>query len=152
MIDMKRTILAKSDQLNADDLMAGPITIKVTSVRTVKHATADRDAAIISFEGDGGKPFKPCLSMCRILTHLWGDDGAQYVGRSMTLYRDPSVRFGGDEVGGIRLSHMSDIDGVKNIKLTFSRGKKQKNTIKPLLLQEPKEQPRTSTRRSSQGC
>jgi hypothetical protein len=29
----------------------------------------------------------------------------------MTLYCDPEVQFGGMKVGGIRISHMSDIDG-----------------------------------------
>ena len=33
MIDMSETIKPKSNQLNADDLMAGPMTIKITDVQ-----------------------------------------------------------------------------------------------------------------------
>jgi hypothetical protein len=39
MVDMSAFIAAKSDQLNADDLMSGPSTITVTKV------TASPDAA-----------------------------------------------------------------------------------------------------------
>jgi hypothetical protein len=33
--------------------------------------------------------------MRRILVGVWGKDASKYVGRSMTLYRDPAVAFGG---------------------------------------------------------
>ena len=105
MIDLRGTIKPKSDQLNADDLIGGPITIRITSV-TVGEG---EQPVSISYEGDGGKPYKPGKSMRRVLVNLWGPDGAVYVGRLLTLYRDEEVVFGGVAVGGIRISHASDI-------------------------------------------
>jgi hypothetical protein len=50
----------------------------------------------------------------------------------MTLYRDPAVRFGGSEVGGIRVSHLSDIEKRIQVALTVTRGKRQPFIIEPL--------------------
>jgi hypothetical protein len=50
----------------------------------------------------------------------------------MTLYGDPSVKFGGNVVGGIKISHLSHIDKPLNLALTETRGKKAKHTIQPL--------------------
>lgn len=130
MADLSQTIVPKSDQLNADDLIAGPKTITITRV-SAAASSADQPVAI-SYEGDDGKPYKPCKSMRRVLVHLWGRDGAAYAGRRMTLYRDPAVRFGGIEVGGIRISHMSHIDGPKTLALTATRGSRKPYSVQPL--------------------
>jgi hypothetical protein len=133
MVDMSQFIAAKSDQLNADDLMDAPRTITVTKV------TASPDAAeqpvSIHYEGDEGKPFKPCKTMRRILVGVWGKDASKYVGRSLTLYRDATVAFGGLQVGGIRISHMSDISEDKTVALLVTRGRKAPFKIKPLVMQ-----------------
>jgi hypothetical protein len=130
MIDMTRFIAARSDQLNADDLIDAPRTITITKV------TAQPDAAeqpvSVHYEGDGGKPFKPCKTVRRIMVGVWGKDASKYVGRSMTLYRDPAVAFGGMQVGGIRVSHMSHIDSEKTVALQVTRGRKAPFKIKPL--------------------
>ncbi len=128
--DLSLTIAPKSDQLNADDLIAGPRTITVTRV-TTKKSSVDQPTSI-HYEGDDGKPYKPCLSMRRVLVQLWGAKGDLYAGRSMTLYRDPAVRFGADAVGGIRISHMSHISGEKRLSLTVTRGKKAPFVVQPL--------------------
>lgn len=129
MTDLRLTIAPKSDQLNTDDLIGGPRTIKVTRVSLCKEP--DQPIAI-GFEGDGGKPYKPCKSMRRVLVSIWGADGAAYSGRSMTLYRDEKVQFGGMAVGGIRISHMSHIDGPVTLALTASRAKRVPFTVKHL--------------------
>lgn len=129
MTDLSQTIEAKSNQLNADDLMGGARTIKITNV----SATSEKDQPIdINYEGDNGKPYKPCKSMRRVMVMLWGADGKQYIGRSMTIYRDAEVVFGGQKVGGIRISHMSDISKAETISLTASKLKKAMITIQPL--------------------
>jgi len=127
--DMRQAIIPKSDQLNADDLIAGEMTITITGV-TVKGG--QEQPVSISFAGDNGKPYKACKSMCRVMVAAWGPDSSKYVGRSMTLYRDPKVKWGGMEVGGIRISHMSDIDGSQTMALTMTRGSKKAYTVKPL--------------------
>jgi len=133
MTDLTDTIIAKSDQLNADDLIGRTLTIKITKV---SGCPEPQQPIAINFEGDNGKPFKPCKSMRRVLVYIWDRDGAQYVGRKMTLYRDPKVRFGGVEVGGIRISHMSDITEPVTMALAESKASRKPFTVKPLI--EPK--------------
>ncbi|WP_375453760.1 hypothetical protein [uncultured Methylobacterium sp.] len=129
MTDLSQTIAPKSDQLNADDLIGGPRTIKVS--RVAKTNGPEQPIAI-HYEGDNGKPYKPGLSMRRMLVYVWGNDGNAYVGRRMTLYRDDSVRFGGVDVGGIRISHMSDITNAVTRALTDKKGSRKPFTVKPL--------------------
>jgi hypothetical protein len=128
LTDLSPTIVAKSDQLNADDLLGGPITIKI---RRVAKADSDQPIAIF-YEGDEGKPYLPCKSMRRVLVHVWGAKGESYVGKELTLFRDPKVKFGGIEVGGIRISHMTGITRETSMALTATRGSKKLYTVKPL--------------------
>jgi hypothetical protein len=133
MIDLRGTIKPKSDQLNADDLIGGPVTIRITGV-----SVSEGDQPVsISFEGDGGKPFKPGKSMRRVLVNLWGPDGAVYVGRSLTIYRDEQVVFGGVEVGGIRISHMSHLQRETTMALTATKAKRKPFTVRPLVVEKP---------------
>ena len=133
MSDLRMTIDPKSDQINADDFIGGPRTIKVTAVRLLSEA--DQPVAI-SFDGDRGKPYKPCKSMRRVLVNVWGGDGNAYVGRSMTLYRDDAVTFGGMAVGGIRISHMSHIKSPVTMALTATRANRKPFTVRPLAVIE----------------
>lgn len=127
-MNLSATIVPKSDQLNADDLMTGPRTVQITDVRA---GSAEQPVSIF-FEGDNGRPYKPGKSMRRVLVSIWGDDSKAYIGRSLTLYRDDSIRFGSDEVGGIRISHASDITGQVVLALTVTRGKRKPFTIERL--------------------
>jgi hypothetical protein len=129
MTDLSLTIAAKSDQMNADDLISGPRSIKITDVT----GSESREQPVsVHFEGDAGKPFKPCLSMRRVLVQVWGSDGKTYSGRSMTLYVDPEVKFGGIKVGGIRISHMSHIDKPIGMMLTATRARRREYIVKPM--------------------
>ena len=133
MIDLRGTIKPKSDQLNADDLIGGPVTIRITGV-----AVGEGEQPVaISFDGDGGKPFKPGKSMRRVLVNLWGPDGAAYIGRSLTIYRDEQVVFGGVEVGGIRISHMSHLQRETTMALTATKAKRKPFTVRPLVVEKP---------------
>lgn len=131
MSDMRSTIVPKSDQLNFDDFVGGQTkTIKITGVKILG---GDQPVAL-SFEGDDGKPYKPGKSMRRVLVHVWGENGNAYIGRSLKLYGDPTVKFGGMAVGGIRISHMSDITEPISMPLTETRGKKKQYTVEPLVV------------------
>lgn len=127
-LDLSKTIAPKSEQLNADDLIAGPRTITVTAVKLV----AEDQPVAIHFAGDEGKPYKPCKSMRRVLVRAWGADGAQYVGKSMTLFLDEQVRFGGAAVGGIRISHLSHIEKSITMALTATRATKKAYTVQAM--------------------
>jgi hypothetical protein len=138
VIDISQTVAPKSDQLNADDLIGGPRTIKVTRVSAMKEP--DQPIAIY-FEGDNGKPYKPGKSMRRVLLRIWGSDGTAYAGRRMTLYRDDAVQFGGVAVGGIRISHMSGITSAVTMALTEKRASRKPFTVKPLAEEREAEKP-----------
>lgn len=136
MSDMTAVIQPKSDQMNSDDLMAGPRTIKITKVTLTPGS---EQPCAVSFEGDQGKPWKPCKSMARVLVLVWGPDSKNYVGKSLTLYRDPDVKWGGMAVGGIRISHMSHMKSNAPLMLTVTRGKKAPYTVKPLVTESARQ-------------
>ena len=126
--NLKDTIVPKSNQLNSETLLTGPITIRVTAV-----SRGDSEQPVtVNYEGDDGRPYKPCKTCRKILIFAWGEDGSAWLGRSMTLYCDPSVKFGGVAVGGIRISHLSDIKGDIELSLTETKGRKAKQTIRRL--------------------
>lgn len=129
-MDLSTTIVPRSDQLNADDLMSGPRTVTITAVK----AGSGEQPVNVELAEFPGRPFKPSKSMRRVLVFAWGKDSSVYVGRKLTLYRDPHVRFGRDEVGGIRISHMSHIDQTLTLALTTTRGKRSPFTVEPLVL------------------
>lgn len=128
-MDLGTTIEPKSNQLNADDLIMGPMTVQITKVT---GGETKEQPVKISFAGDNGKPYLPCKTARRLLVMVWGRDGVSYVGRSVTLYRDPDVKFGGIAVGGIRISHMSHIDKEITVVLTASKTSRKPFTVRPL--------------------
>lgn len=99
-----KTIVPNSSQLNAEDMLTGPITVTVEDVR---QGDADQPVAISI---KGRQPYKPCKTMRRLLIAVWG----------------------GVAVGGIRISHVSHIDNPHTLMLTVTRGKRQAFTVKPL--------------------
>ena len=136
-MNLSTTIIPKSTQLNADDLIAGPRTIRITGVTT---GSAEQPVAI-NFDGDAGRPYLPGKSMRRILVAMWGSESDAYIGKRLTLFREPGIRFGSDEVGGIRISH-ADIDRPLVLALTEKRGKRSQYRVEPL----PAEKPQQSAR------
>lgn len=127
---LRDTIIPKSDQMNYDDVMAGPMTV---TVRTLGRGNAEQPV-IVELEG-GLRPYKPCKSMRRVLIAAWGDQGKDWVGQSMTLYGEPSVKYAGQEVGGIRISHVTGISEPLVIKLTTTRSKRADFTVLPLVVE-----------------
>jgi hypothetical protein len=122
------TTAPKSDQQNFDDYASGPKTVTISEV---KAGTAEQPVEIHLVEFPG-RPYKPGKSMRRVLVAAWGTESAAYVGRRMTLYGDPDVRFGGQTVGGIRISHLSHIDQTLKVNLTVTRGNRAPFVVEPL--------------------
>lgn len=129
-MDLSKSIEPRSDQLNADDLIAGPQTVTITGVSA---GTAEQPVNVELAEYPG-RPFRPSKSMRRVLVAAWGKDSTAYAGQSLTLYRDPEVTFGRDKVGGIRISHMTGINGPLEIMLTRTRGKRAPFVVQPLII------------------
>lgn len=125
--DISDTILAKSDQLSSDELLGGPITVTVVSV---KRAEADQPLAV-AISG-GHKDYFPCKTCRRILIAGWGKDATKWIGKSLKLFRDPGVKWGGEVVGGIRIQAMSDIPNKLEIALAETRHKKKLVTVEKL--------------------
>jgi hypothetical protein len=130
---MAAVIVPKSDQINADDLIAGPRTITIASAKVTPGTEQPVSLGIV---GDC-KVFRPCKGMCRVMVQAWGADSQGFIGKSLTLYRDPDVTWGGAKVGGIRISHMSGIASPQVFAVSESRTKRKLMQVKPLAA-EPK--------------
>lgn len=127
-MDLSPTTQANSEQVNAEDLIAGPRTVTITGV---KKGTADQPVFIDLAEFPG-RTFRPAKSVRRVLVAAWGPDSSAYIGRKLTIFNDPTVRWAGQEVGGVRISAMSHIDKPLTVALTVSRGKRAPFTVQPL--------------------
>lgn len=122
MNELHHALSAKSDQLNAVDIMGVEPVIRI---REVKINLKSDQPLMVYFDGDNNKPWKPSKGMGRILMAAWGDDYQSWVGKYAQIYFEPSVKFGGVEVGGIRVRALSDIpeEGL-NCVLALNRAKR----------------------------
>jgi len=127
-MDITQTIEPKSDQQNFDDYIAGPRTVTITEVKVV----GGEQPVELHLAEYPGRPFKPGKSMRRVLIQAWGTKAGEWAGRQLRLYGDPEVKFGGQKVGGIRISHLSHIDAPVEVSLTVTRGKRAPFIVQPL--------------------
>jgi len=127
-MDISSTTAPRTDQQNFDNYLAGPKTLTISEV---KAGTAEQPIEIHLFEFPG-QPYKPSKSMRRVLMMAWGAEASVYAGRKITLYGDPTVRFGSAVVGGLKISHLSHIDKPVKVALTVSRGKREPFIVQPL--------------------
>jgi hypothetical protein len=132
MMDMNQVIQPKSDQINADDLIAGPMTVTIEAVNIDPRSEQPISISMAGMK----KVFRPCKSMARVMVQAWGADASKYAGRSMTLYRDPKVKWGGLEVGGIRISHMTGLDAPLTMMLTQTQKQRAPYKVQPLQIQQ----------------
>ena len=126
-MDIADTILAKSDQVNAVDL-AVPVTVTIEGVDVV----GGDQPVNIHLREFPGKAYRPSKSMRRVLVKLWGPRSADYAGRRLTIYNDPTVTWAGKAVGGIRISHASHIEKPVTMSLALAKGKLAPFTVQPL--------------------
>jgi len=118
MADVSKFIEAKSDQLNAIDLIGGDKTVKITQI------IQNGKDFIIRYEGDCGRPIKASKTFVRILSAGWGLNDENYIGKHLTVYREESVIYAGKEVGGVRIRAMESLPAkTMKIKVQESRGK-----------------------------
>lgn len=120
-MNIAKTLEPKSDQLNAEDLIAGDLTVTIAGVRV--YLDAPEQPVVVELHA-GFRPYKPCKTMRRVLALAWGAEADHWIGKSIRFYRDPSVKFGGDEVGGIRIRALSHIPHPIREKLASKRGKR----------------------------
>lgn len=128
MNDFAAVLAPKSDQINAQDLISGDMTVTIAGV---KVTPGTEQPVSIRLEGMD-RVWRPCKTTGRILMAAWGADTSVYAGRSVQLYLDPEVKWGGMKVGGIRIRAMSHIDSELRIALAESKQNRKLFTVKPL--------------------
>jgi len=132
-MDLTQTTAPRSDQQNYDDVATAPRTVTVAEV---KPGSSEQPVEIHLVEFPG-RPYKPSKSMRRVLVAAWGADSTVYAGRRLTIYGDPTVKFGGQATGGIKISHLSHIDAPVTVSLTVTRGKRAPHVVEPLIAPSP---------------
>lgn len=148
-MDISDTLKADSTQLNAVDFIgSGPRTYTVASVRVVN---GDQPVNIRLAEDADGREYRPSKSMRRVLAACWGPDSDKWTGKRLTLYTDPSVKWGGKEIGGIKISHVSGIDKAKKVMLQESSTVRKPHTVEPLTDAAPTSEPPPSEPLMSDG-
>jgi hypothetical protein len=126
--DFGETLVAKSDQLNADDLVGGPITVQITDA---KRGDSPEQPLVLRLSGDH-RPWKPCKTARRILAACVGSTNTgALIGRWVRLYRDPDVTWAGKAVGGIRVDGMSGIDRPVTIALALNKKSEGRTPHRP---------------------
>ncbi|MGW9268359.1 hypothetical protein [Microbacterium sp. NPDC055599] len=123
-MDITDALAPNSDQLDAIELVAPrTFTIAAGGRLAVRDGKTVAEIALEGFP----RVWRPSKGMLDVLARCWGSDAKQWVGRRVTLYNDPDVMFGKDRVGGIRVSHLSHIDGEQSVPIRASgRGRAPK--------------------------
>jgi hypothetical protein len=135
-MDITDALAPTSDQLDAVELVQ-PRTFTIAEGSRLGNRDG-KTVAEIRLEGFP-RVWRPSKGMLDVLARCWGTDGKVWVGRSVTLYNDPEVTFGNDKVGGIRISHLSHIDGPTTVPIR-GRGRGARKIqwkVEPLAEQAP---------------
>lgn len=126
-MDISQTLAPTSDQLDAVDLLGGPRTFTIAGV---KAGNEEQPVQIALAEFP--RVWRPGKSMRRVMAAAWGVDAKKWIGERVTLFCDPSVKFGGAEVGGTRISHLSGLSKPLSVPLLVTRGKSAVFRVQPL--------------------
>lgn len=127
-MDLTESIAPRSDQLNSDDLLTGPVTVTITEVK----AGNPEQPVEVHLAEFPGRPYKPSKSMRRVMVQAWGAEASKYAGHRLTLFRNPDITFGRDKVGGIEILSMSHLDKRLTVSLMVTRGKRKPFSVEPL--------------------
>lgn len=131
--DFMGTTQAKSDQVNACDLLGGPLVSKITGI----EMTGSADQPVSIYIDSHPQPWKPSKTFRRVLGACWSDvQPSEWVGRFVVLYCDPTIKWAGEAVGGIAISHMSNIDRSTPVSVNASKNKKRAIIVEPYYPQE----------------
>jgi len=135
-MDITDALAPNSDQLDAIELVT-PRTFTIAAGGRLALRDG-KTVAEIALEGFP-RVWRPSKGMLDVLARCWGADAKQWVGRKVTLYNDPDVMFGKDRVGGVRVSHLSNIDGEQSVPIRASgRGRAPKPwKVLPLTVDAP---------------
>lgn len=136
MASVLKAMQSKSDRLNYVDIGNSFI---IALIESVTVTNGDSENVIVHFSGCGGKPYKPNKGMIRVLAGAWGEDSDSWVGKTIKITGDPTVKWGGEEVGGLVVGALSHID--KSGYTAYIQKNKRvrvKQTIPLLVIEPPK--------------
>lgn len=127
-MDISDTLAPNSDQLDAVDLIGGPP--RIFTVTKVNKGNAEQPVEIALAEFP--RVWRPGKSMRRVLAACWGTDASKWIGRRVELFCDEGVMFGGEKVGGTRISRLSHIDGPRSVPIIIKKGRSGGYKVTPL--------------------
>lgn len=119
---------SNSAQINADDIVSAPIDVTITAA---EEGTNEQPLFLHVAELPD-KTYRPSLTMIKLIGANWGDETDDWLHKRLRLFRNPKIRFGREEVGGIEVSHMSHIDGPVEVSLLVKKGQRKIFRVDPL--------------------
>lgn len=130
--DAREFMVIKSDQMNYEDFISGPQAFIITKLGRKMDKGEPR--LMVYLSGREKTPWIPSKGMVKCLSNIsgWGPNLKDWIGRSITLFGEPTVMFGGKELGGIRVSHISHIEEQYVTKISERRGVRTDYLIKPM--------------------
>lgn len=139
-MDITDALAPNSDQLDAVELVVPrTFTIDTGARLGVREGKKVAEIRLVDFP----RVWRPSKGMLDVLAACWGTDSKLWAGRLVTLYNDTDVMFGPNKVGGIRISHLSDIDKARTVKIraTGGAGRKRDWRVEPLSAPAPQPDP-----------
>ena len=129
-MDITDALAPASDQLDAVELVnTRTFTIDSGSALGSRDGKTVAEIRLVNFP----RVWRPSKGMLDVRAACCGTDAKKWVGRSVTVYNDPEVLFGKDKVGGVRISHLSHIDGARTVTIRGSgAGRKKQWPVEPL--------------------
>lgn len=119
MVSIKSFAEAKSDQINATDILGIEKHIKIREVRFFPEKI--EQPLEIFYHGENVKCWRVSKGMARVLIKFWGDETDNWINREVILFCDETVTFGKEKTGGIRIKALSNIDNATAIRVPYAR-------------------------------
>jgi hypothetical protein len=93
-----------SRYIGKEDVLTNSIvaTIKIVLLETVKGDGGDEDKVVLHFS-DNTKPMICNNTNWSAIEDAYGPDSDGWIGKSIEIYHDPGITFGGKRTGGIRI-------------------------------------------------
>lgn len=131
--DLTPLTQANSDQLTAADFAGGPRTFEITRVASKRRDAKSKDPTpllVVYLRGED-RPWVASKGMARVLAALWDAKPSRWPdGAAVTLYAEPTVTFGGEQTGGIRIEALSHLSQPQvDVKVKEARGRVVTYTI-----------------------
>jgi hypothetical protein len=75
------------------------------------------------------------LIYCKTIGHcvaaMFGDNDDKWIGKRITIYNDPTITYGPDTVGGIRIAGSPDIPKALTVRIKFPKKKAFEVPLRP---------------------